>query len=157
MYAATCETLFCYDGSGKLLWEAPTATGTPCSMAVRDDRLYVITHSGYLSAIDVSDKAIAAAKTKAGRQTKAKRVAMPKIEKKVETVAAKSAKGIIVECFKEGSKTRVRVVSAGFNADWFCQFPRDIREVGVRFVVDEVREATQGGFYRVLGNIRKLR
>jgi outer membrane protein assembly factor BamB len=157
MYAATCETLFCYDGSGKLLWEAPTSTGTPCSMAVRDDRLYVITHNGHLSAIDVSDKAIAAAKTKAGRQTKAKPVAIPKIQKKVETVAAKSAKGVIVECFKDGSKTRVRVVSPGYNADWFCQFPRDIRKAGVRFVVDEVREATQGGFYRVLGNIRKLR
>ena len=70
---------------------------------------------------------------------------------------AKGAKGIIVECFKDGSKVRVRVISKGYNADWFCQFPRDIREVGAKFVVDEVREATQGGFYRVLGNIRRLR
>jgi signal transduction histidine kinase len=27
---------------------------------------------------------------------------------------------------------------------------------GARFVVDEVREASRGGFYRVLGEIRKL-
>ena len=157
MYAGTCETLFCFDGTGKLLWEAPTATGTPCSMAVRGDRLYVITHNGHLSAIDISEKAIAAARTKPGRQAGVRQLAIPRIDRKVETVAAKGAKGIIVECFKEGGKTRVRVVSPGYNRDWFCQFPRDIRQDGARFVVDEAREATQGGFYRVLGNIRRLR
>ena len=158
IFAATAETLFCFDSKGKPLWEAPTACGTPCSMAVQGDRLFVATHSGHLAAIDISDKAIKAAKRKAGKQANAKRVAMMKVSKPaVETVSAKSAKGVIVECFTEGKKVRVRVVTKGYNADWFCQFPRDIRQAGARFVVDEVREATQGGFYRVLGNIRRLR
>jgi hypothetical protein len=68
-----------------------------------------------------------------------------------------AGKGVIVECTKEGGKLRVRVVSPGYNADWFCQFPKDIREDGARYVVDEVREASQGGFYRVLGDIKRLR
>jgi outer membrane protein assembly factor BamB len=158
IFGATAETLFCFDGKGSPLWEAPAACGTPCSMAVYGDRLYVATHDGHLAAIDISDKAIAAAKKKTGKQAKTKRVVLAKeTARKVETVKAKGAKGIVVECFKDGSKVRIRVVSAGYNADWFCQFPRDIREVGARYVVDEVREATQGGFYRVLGNIRRLR
>jgi hypothetical protein len=37
------------------------------------------------------------------------------------------------------------------------QFPRDIREEGSKYVVVQVREATQGGFYRVFGNIRRLK
>jgi len=158
IFAATCETLFCFDGKGRPLWEAPTACGTPCSMAVHGDRLYVATHSGYLAAIDISAKAISAARSKPGRQAKAKSVALSKaIARKVETVTAKAAKGVLVECFKDDGKVRVRVLSKGYHGDWFCQFPRDIRQVGARFVVDEVREATQGGFYRVLGNIRRLR
>jgi hypothetical protein len=48
------------------------------------------------------------------------------------------------------------VVSEGFKKDWRCQFPKNIREEGARYVVDEVREA-RGGFYRVRGNIKKLR
>jgi hypothetical protein len=65
--------------------------------------------------------------------------------------------GIVVECVRVGKDVRVRVISPGYRDDWFCQFPRDIREEGARYVVDQVREATQGGFYRVLGNIRRLR
>jgi len=44
-----------------------------------------------------------------------------------------------------------------YHATWHCQFPKDIREAGARYVVDAVREATQGGFYRTLGEIRRLR
>ena len=54
------------------------------------------------------------------------------------------------------SKLRVKVVSRGYHEDWYCQFPRDLREEGARFVVDELREATQGGFYRVVGDIKRL-
>jgi hypothetical protein len=48
------------------------------------------------------------------------------------------------------------VVSPGFDKKRNCQFPRDIRAAGARFVVDEVRESKSGGFYRALGKIRKL-
>ena len=67
-----------------------------------------------------------------------------------------TSQGVMVECYREGGTLRVRVVSPGYNQSWHCQFPKDIREAGARFMVDEVREAVRGGFYRVLGNIRKL-
>jgi Ca-activated chloride channel family protein len=34
--------------------------------------------------------------------------------------------------------------------------PRNLREEGAIYVVDEIKAATNGGFYRVLGNIRRL-
>jgi hypothetical protein len=61
----------------------------------------------------------------------------------------------VLECFKDGGKLRVRVISPGYNQNWRCQFPKGIREVGARYVVDEIREA-RGGFYRAYGNIKKL-
>ena len=64
--------------------------------------------------------------------------------------------GVVVECVKDGSKLRVRVVSDGYNGDWFVQFPRDMREEGAKFVVDEVRKTTQNNFYHVLNNIKRL-
>ena len=51
---------------------------------------------------------------------------------------------------------RVRPVGAGFHADWFVQFPKDLRVVGARYVVAELRESSRGGFYRAFGEIKKL-
>ena len=51
---------------------------------------------------------------------------------------------------------RVRVVSPGYRRDYRVQFPKNIREAGTRYVVDGVRESTQGGFYRAYGEIRRL-
>jgi hypothetical protein len=64
--------------------------------------------------------------------------------------------GVVVECFREGSNLRVRVVSPGFERDWHVQFPRGAREEGARYVVDQVLPSARGGFYRALGNIRRL-
>ncbi|MQS08883.1 molybdenum metabolism regulator, partial [Streptomyces sp. IF17] len=63
--------------------------------------------------------------------------------------------GVVVECFRDGPRTRVRVVSEGYETGWFVQFPRRIREPGARFVVEAVHGAP-GGFYRVRGEIRRL-
>jgi outer membrane protein assembly factor BamB len=156
VYASTGDHLFCFDDAGTCLWEAPTKMGSACTMQVVDERLYMVTRDGCVACVDVSEPAIA----------KAKRGSVPKVKKQklkelgdaavdVETTADTS-KGVVVECVKEGAKLRVRVVSAGYHADWYCQFPRDLRVAGARFVVDEVREATQGGFYRVLGDIKRL-
>ncbi|MEH2355015.1 hypothetical protein [Nostoc sp.] len=64
--------------------------------------------------------------------------------------------GIIVECFREGSKFRVRVVCDGYNHNWKVQFPKDIRFEGVRYLVQEIRESASGGFYRAYGDIQQL-
>ena len=51
---------------------------------------------------------------------------------------------------------RIRAVSEGYHTDWAVQFPRELRELGAKYVVDELRESGSGGFYRAHGAIRKL-
>lgn len=57
-----------------------------------------------------------------------------------------SSEGVMVECFKEGSKLRIRVVSQGYDYSWNVQFPKDIREEGARYMVEEIMESSCGGF-----------
>ena len=64
--------------------------------------------------------------------------------------------GVLVQCLKDKSKLRVRVVSDGYNPEWNMRFPRSIREEGIMYVVDEVKESSQGGFYLAYGEIKKL-
>lgn len=64
--------------------------------------------------------------------------------------------GVLVQCIKEGSKLRARVVSDGFDPNFNMRFPRDIREEGMLYVVDEVIEASGGGSYIACGKIRRF-
>jgi len=50
----------------------------------------------------------------------------------------------------------MRVASPGFHSDWNVQFPKNLRILGRRYMVDNVLEANQGGFYRYFGNIFKI-
>ena len=70
--------------------------------------------------------------------------------------AAEAGKGVVVECVAEGSRLRVRPVSKGYRKDWHVQFPKDVREAGARYVVEELRDSARGGFYRAYGEIKKL-
>lgn len=63
----------------------------------------------------------------------------------------RSTDPVMIECVKEGSKIRAKVISPGYNPLKNCQFPREIREEGKKFMVDAVIDA--GSFYRVKGNI----
>jgi outer membrane protein assembly factor BamB len=148
--------VYCFNAEGERLWKLATGCGSAYSMQYHNQRLYIVTTFGVLACIDASEAAIQAAQT--GKVPEAIHIAAPQ----VETVSAtaletteESSGGVLVECFREGGKLRVRVVSEGFNKNLRCQFPKGIREEGARYVVDEVREA-RGGFYRVLGNIKKL-
>ena len=121
-----------------------------------NERLYIVTMNGTLACIDASEEAIKNAQS--GTVPQAVQLEAPQVDAvsatALETTGDASA-GVMVECFRDGSKLRVRVISEGFNKELRCQFPKGIREEGARYMVDEVREA-RGGFYRVLGNIRKL-
>ncbi|MDY7231505.1 vWA domain-containing protein [Hyalangium rubrum] len=64
--------------------------------------------------------------------------------------------GVLVQCVKEGSKLRARVVSDGFNPNLNMRFPRDIREENVLYVVDEVITVAGGGSYIACGDIKRL-
>jgi Ca-activated chloride channel family protein len=64
--------------------------------------------------------------------------------------------GVLVQCVKEGSKLRARVVSDGYDPDFNMRFPRDIRAEGTLYVVDEVIEGAGGKSYIACGKIRRL-
>ena len=64
--------------------------------------------------------------------------------------------GILVKCFREGGKLRVRIISEGYNSEFNVQFPRGIRQEGVTYVVDEIQLSANGSFYRATGKIRRL-
>lgn len=63
----------------------------------------------------------------------------------------------LVECYQQGARTRIRVVSPGYDPSWHVQFPKDIRTPGARYLVTELHPAARGGFYRTRGEIRRLR
>ena len=157
VYGGTRDTLFGFDAEGRRLWESPTRCGATCSMALRGDRLFVVTHTGVFACLDVSDEAVSRARAKAGRRAAAKTLTAIAVTSRAVDEVTDAGAGVVLECVAEGERLRVYVRSPGYHPTWHCQFPRDIREAGARYVVDAVREATQGGFYRTLGEIRRLR
>ncbi|NEO28119.1 MAG: hypothetical protein F6K03_14875 [Kamptonema sp. SIO4C4] len=64
--------------------------------------------------------------------------------------------GVLIQCVPEGKKLRARVVSEGYNQDYNVRFPESIRAEGVFYVVDQVEEASHGGFYLAYGQVRRL-
>jgi outer membrane protein assembly factor BamB/predicted DNA-binding WGR domain protein len=150
------ESIYCFNEAGERLWKLATGCGAAYSMQYFNERLYIVTTFGTLACIDASEAAIQAAQ--AGTVPQAQVIAAPQVEEVSATALETTmdvSSGVVVECFKEGSNLRVRVISEGYNKNLHCQFPKGIREAGARYVVDEVREA-RGGFYRVLGDIKKL-
>ncbi|MBA3462441.1 MAG: WGR domain-containing protein [Deltaproteobacteria bacterium] len=152
------SSVYCFTEAGERLWKLNTGCGSAYSMQFFKGRLYVVTTDGSFAAIDASEGAIEAAK--AGTVPEAKSIKAPKgkaAEPSAEVETTRTAgDGVIVECYKEGSKARIRPVSTGYNKKWNVQFPKELREVGAKYVVDELRESASGGFYRAHGAIRKL-
>ncbi|MDJ0715728.1 MAG: WGR domain-containing protein [Prochloraceae cyanobacterium] len=154
-----CSSIYCFNEKGDRLWKLATGCGSAFSMQFWQDKLYIVTTDGSLACIDASETAIQAAQTGSLPQTV--NVGIPEnlpvavASNNLET-ATESDRGVIVECFKEGNKLRIRVVSPGYDRNWKVQFPRDIRKEGARYLVDEVRESSRGGFYRAFGEIRQL-
>ncbi|HSE96723.1 MAG TPA: WGR domain-containing protein [Blastocatellia bacterium] len=150
------EAIYCFDRSGERLWKLMTGCGSAYSMQYFKDRLYIVTTWGALACIDASEEAIKSAQE--GVVPEAVAISAPQVEETsvtdLETTSDRS-KGVMVECYRENSKLRVRVVSDGYDRSLHCQFPKGIREEGARYMVDEVRMA-RGGFYRAYGNIKKL-
>ena len=152
------ESISCFDGEGNKLWTLPTGCGGTPSMQYHNGRLYIVTYNGNLACIDLSESTIQdalAGQAKQAREVKAPTKAAVTVSRELETTDS-SRGGVLLECVDDHGQLRIHVVSRGYHKDWFVQFPRDVRELGARYVVDEVREATQGGFYRAIGTIRKL-
>nr|HEX4312481.1 WGR domain-containing protein [Kofleriaceae bacterium] len=154
-----CSSVYCFDGDGNRLWKLNTGCGSAYSMQFYKGRLYVVTTDGSFASIDASEAAIEAAK--AGTVPVAKAIKAPKPEAAATPETAlettrTAGEGVIVECYSVGNKLRIRPVSEGYNKKWAVQFPKDLREAGAKYVVDELRESGSGGFYRAHGNIRRL-
>ncbi|NOU30580.1 MAG: PQQ-binding-like beta-propeller repeat protein, partial [Polyangiaceae bacterium] len=152
------SSVYCFDGAGERLWKLATGCGSALSMQFFQNRLYVVTTDGALACIDASEAAIQAAK--AGTVPVAKALPAPKpvaaaIPGEIETTVD-VGDGVVVECIEVGNQVRVRVLSSGYERDWFVQFPKELRQKGARYVVDEVRESARGGFYRAHGGMRRL-
>jgi len=64
--------------------------------------------------------------------------------------------GVLIQCVKDGSKLRARVVSDGYEPDWNMRFPRSIREEGMLYVVEEVKTAPDGKSYIASGEIKRF-
>ncbi|MEU4222833.1 WGR domain-containing protein [Nonomuraea sp. NPDC026600] len=152
------SSIYCFDTSGERLWKLGTGCGSAFSMQFLDDRLYIVTTDGSLACIDASESAIAAARQGTVPQPvdvkAAASLAVVEPSVVVETTTH-VGDGVVVECEQEGERLRVRVISPGYEG-WNVQFPKDIREAGARYLVDGVRPAGRGGFYRAYGEIKRL-
>ncbi|MFJ4844734.1 MULTISPECIES: WGR domain-containing protein [unclassified Streptomyces] len=156
------SSIYCFAADGTRLWKLGTGCGSAYSMQYRDERLYIVTTDGSLACIDASESAVREAeggrlpRTADVKATGWERVTPARELATVHVAPAAPAQGIVVECLGEGSRTRVRVVSPGYDPSWHVQFPKDIRVVGARYVVYEVLASTRGGFYRARGDIKRL-
>ncbi|MBD2206582.1 WGR domain-containing protein [Calothrix sp. FACHB-1219] len=152
------SSIYCFNQSGERLWKLATDCGSALSMQFFDNRIYIVTTDGALACIDTSQAAIQAAQ--GGTIPQAAIIKAPTTEgaapSSVVETTTDTSQGVIVECYREGSKLRVRVVSPGYNPNWKVQFPKDIRQEGQRYLVQEIRESASGGFYRAYGDIKKI-
>lgn len=153
-----CSSVYCFTRDGQRLWKLGTGSGSAYSMQYLHERLYLVTTSGALACLDVSDAAVQAAGE--GRLPRARSLQAPPVgatpaATTLETTNDASG-GVVLECFREGGHLRLRVLSPGYDANLRVQFPRNIRQQDARYLVDTVRLAARGDFYRVHGDIKKL-
>ncbi|MBD2497790.1 WGR domain-containing protein [Nostoc sp. FACHB-280] len=152
------SSIYCFNQAGERLWKLGTGCGSALSMQFYESRIYIVTTDGSLACIDASENAIASAQ--AGTIPEATVIKAPKTEgvtpSAVLETTTDTTSGVIVECFQDGRKLRVRVISPGYNSDWNVQFPKDIRQAGCCYLVQEIRESARGGFYRAYGDIKKI-
>ena len=152
------SSIYCFNNAGERLWKFGTGCGSAYSMQYLNERLYIVTTDGSMACIDVSENAINQAKE--GNVPTARSIKAPEVAEITNTteleVTQNAAGGIVLQCIKVGAKLRIRVISDGYHKDWNVQFPKDLREDGAKYVVDNIQESTSGGFYRILGDIKKL-
>jgi predicted DNA-binding WGR domain protein len=156
--ADSCSSVYCFDETGKRLWKLGTGCGSALSMQFWKDKVYLVTTDGSLACLDASEAAIQAAE--AGKVPKAREIQAPKAAGVAPTAEVETTRtagnGVLVECVEEAGRLRVHPITGGYHTDWNVQFPKNVREAGTRYVVQELRESAQGGFYRAYGEIKKL-
>ncbi|QIL78310.1 WGR domain-containing protein [Hymenobacter sp. HDW8] len=152
------STVYCFAEDGQRLWKLATGCGSACSMQYVEERLYLVTSNGAFACLDVSPAALAEAEqglTAPVTATKAPQERVATVPSHVLESAPAALAGVQLRCVRVGSQLRVRVASAGYQ-DWYVQFPKNLRQEGQRYLVEQVEPAAHGHFYRILGNIYML-
>lgn len=152
------SSLYCFNKEGERLWKLDTTCGSAFSMQYHNEKVYIVTTNGTLACIDTSEAVIEQAKADViptHVDIKAPTPATQVIETTTVETTTSTDGGVVVECVKVGSALKVRPVSDGYN-QWFVQFPKNLRKEGDKFLVDELKEASNGNFYRTFGEIKKI-
>ena len=153
------SSVYCFNDKGQRLWKLSTGCGSAFSMQFFQDRLYLVTTDG-VARLHRRERGrhpgravrhAAQGPSASRRPSRGGRRSAPTVE-----TTREAGQGVVVECYQDGPQLRVRVLSPGYHKDWHVQFPKDIRQAGARYVVEEVRESARGGFYRAHGDIRRL-
>lgn len=150
------SAVYCFTRSGERLWKLGTGVGGALSMQYVGGRLYLVTVRGMLAALDASAEAIQAAQrgeTPTPRDVKLAAAATTSVPLTQLTITPNSGDGVRLVCERDGTRLRVRPTDPRFNA-WNVQFPRNLRVAGANYLVDDLLDA--GGFYRVVGDIRRV-
>ncbi len=150
--------VYCFSEAGERLWKLNTGCGPALSMQYFGGRLYIVTNQGSLACIDAGEEAIGKARTGVLPETVQLKapVAVAEAQTTVLETVAPTAGKVVLKCVRADGKLRVRVESQGYRAGWFVQFPNNLRQEGKLYAVDGLQEASQGGFYRVTGEIYEL-
>eukprot|EP01102_Stenamoeba_stenopodia_P010467 TRINITY_DN3155_c0_g1_i2.p1 TRINITY_DN3155_c0_g1~~TRINITY_DN3155_c0_g1_i2.p1 ORF type:complete len:350 (+),score=85.74 TRINITY_DN3155_c0_g1_i2:87-1136(+) len=147
------EKLVIYDRkTTKVVKVLSRSSGTILSMQIHNNRLYLVTLAKTFECVDLNNTSQKTTKTKFTQEG----TAQSSVVETVEIAREASAGDIVCECIKEGGRLRIRPVSAGYNSSWNVQFPSNLREEGAKYVVEELLEAANGGYYRAKGTIKKL-
>tara|TARA_R110000824_G_scaffold134309_1_gene297255 strand:- start:18 stop:218 length:201 start_codon:yes stop_codon:yes gene_type:complete len=63
---------------------------------------------------------------------------------------------VVLQCVKEKSKLRVKIISNGYNNNANCQFPKAIRKEGLKYKVPpEAIKVVQRGLNKFFYNVDK--
>ena len=150
------SAVYCFTRSGERLWKLGTGVGGALSMQYVGGRLYLVTVRGVLAALNASAEAIQAAQrgeTPTPRDVKLAAAASASVPLTQLAITPDSGSGVRLICERDGTRLRVRPTDPSFNA-WNVQFPRNLRVAGATYLVDDLLDA--GGFYRVVGDIRRV-
>ncbi len=174
------SSVYCFKRDGSRLWKLGSGCGSPLSMQYHKDKVYIVTTDGSLACIDGSEEAIKAAEAGTVPQiidikAPTKIIAVSNSIEPDDVLASSlsTLSGVIITCVQEGEKLRMKPIgeisecsigattitasSTQYHTDWHIQFPKNLRENGAFYLVDEVKESTTSSFYRSKGNIRKIK
>ncbi|BDM63517.1 molybdenum metabolism regulator [Shewanella sp. NFH-SH190041] len=157
VFAQENRNLVAWKKSGEKLFEL-ASPNSGMSMQYFAEKLFVVGNTG-LAVVDVSEASIAAAQDNQLPEVKtfrASRQALPEVDSTALELAAGSEQGIELVCIRDGSHLRVRVVTPGYDHAMNCQFPKNLRVEGRRFLAERVELSRSGTFYRISGNIFAL-